>query len=308
MFSVMRRKGLALALSAALITPGIARAADNPVIDPGASDYDARMRDLDTQMRNALNTPVDFCDPTVMFQHQVAYTTLLAQKLQLQREREKVHPTIRQDVQKAVQAAADAGDLAEEMPIVDAYEAALKRSDNAGADALVRKMTVWERVRAAQRQHDFALVFRILTPMADGGDVKAQTQLAALYNRQTDYPVPPDFKWPANLPPLGPPVPRDDALAFKYARMAAANGNETGQMLLAKTYACGLGTPKDPVRAYAWFSLAASQSLLTLGTNDWPQDLLRKRDFVAIGMSRDDLQRARHLIIQCHASGYKDCD
>ncbi|HEX4273051.1 MAG TPA: hypothetical protein VHZ32_16790 [Rhizomicrobium sp.] len=306
MFRIMHRKGLAFALSVALNLPGIAIAAENPTAD--ASDYDARLRDLDTQMRNVLNTPTDFCDGPAMFEQQVAYTTLLGKKFQLQRERETVHPTIRQSVQKVVQTAADEGELAEEMPIVDDYEAAMKRGDAAAADALVKKMTPWEQVRAAQTQHNYALVFGLLTPMADRGEVKAQSYLAALYNPQTDYYVPPSFKWPASLPPLPPPPPRDGALAFKYARMAAANGDVVAEQVLAKTYACGLGTPRDPVKAYAWFSLAVSQSALMLDTDGRPEDLLRKRAFIAASMSHDDVQRAKHLIIRCHASGYKDCD
>jgi hypothetical protein len=47
MFRIMHRKGLALALSVALNLPGIAIAAENPTAD--ASDYDARLRDLDTR-------------------------------------------------------------------------------------------------------------------------------------------------------------------------------------------------------------------------------------------------------------------
>lgn len=52
---------------------------------------------------------------------------------------------------------------------------------------------------------------------------------------------------------------RDDKAAFAYAQQAAAGGDVAGQVLLAKLYYFGQGTPKDLVQSARWFRAAAAQ-------------------------------------------------
>ena len=57
-------------------------------------------------------------------------------------------------------------------------------------------------------------------------------------------------------------MPQDVVEAAKWYRKAAEQGSLAGQAGLADAYFQGLGVAQDYVRAYAWFSLAASNSLL----------------------------------------------
>lgn len=299
---------LRLAVVVAVLCAPAARAAEDPGADISAADYDARMRDLDTQLRNIVNTPVDFCDPVAMDAHGRDYSKVYYEKWKLTRARENLHPlhqsasqSVRQAAQHAADTFADEGLLDDPPQIVEDYEAAMKRHDAKAAEALFARMTPWEQERAAESQHNHALTFSILTPMAEQGDVKAQRRLAILYSWESNFDQ-------ATITHAAAPVPRDDALAFKYAAQASSNGDEVTQELLARAYACGMGTPRDLVKAYAWFSLAVSQSALMLDTDEQPAELLRRRDFIAAQMSHDDIQRAKHLLMACHRSQYKACD
>jgi hypothetical protein len=115
------------------VTTGQVLAAADPTADANKADYDARMRDLDTQMRNAVNTPVDFCDPVALEAYGHPINAILFQKFNLKREREKMHPTIKQNVQAVVQTMADEGLLNDPPQIVEDYTAAMKRGDKTAA-------------------------------------------------------------------------------------------------------------------------------------------------------------------------------
>lgn len=288
------RLARALCFAVAVVSAPAARAAEDPKADLSAADYDAKMRDIDTQLRNVLNTPTDFCDHAAVEAQNRAYDLGLFEKFNLQRQREKIHPTIKQDVEAVVQAVNDSGE-SRETPAINAYDDDMKQGDSAAANALWKRMTPWEQARGAERQHNYGLAVKVLAPAADQGDVKAQAELGFLYSMGN-----PLIGATAGL--------RDDAQAFKYMRLAAGNGDEGSQQFVAKLYACGIGTQKDLVRSYAWFSLALSQSAVMLNTSDRPQEIVRQRDFIAAQMSRDDIQRAKRLLIQCHKSEYKACD
>lgn len=296
---MLTRIACALCLVLVFCAP-VVRAAEDPEADAGAADYDARMRDFDTQIRNIQNTPTDLCDPVAMDAQKLAWLIVSGQKHALRDQQEKKHPTGQQAAKAAADAMADEG-MAMDFPQgLQDYEAAMKRGDTVAADTLLKKMTPYEQSRAAESQNDYPRVYRILTPLADQGDVQAQRRLAVLYSWDTNFDMAKIHKTTTNI--------RDDALAFKYALLGSLNGDEISQEVLAKAYACGLGTPKDLVKAYAWFSLAVSQSALMLKTEDVPQALLRQRDFIAALMSHDDIQRAKHLLMACHRSQYKACD
>ena len=54
-------------------------------------------------------------------------------------------------------------------------------------------------------------------------------------------------------------VPEDDAEAVRWYRLAAEQGYATAQFNLGLMYANGEGVPEDDVTAYAWLNIAAAQ-------------------------------------------------
>ena len=53
-------------------------------------------------------------------------------------------------------------------------------------------------------------------------------------------------------------VPKDDAEAVKWYRLAADQRDAGAQNNLGYMYANGMGVPEDYVRAYAWLNIAAA--------------------------------------------------
>lgn len=99
-------------------------------------------------------------------------------------------------------------------------------------------------VQAIQRKaYDDAV--RLLLPLAQGGDARAQARLAALYYH-------------------GHGVAESDADAFVWYRRAAVQGVAEAQYQLANMYAFGLGVPADDEadadrHAAQWYFVAARQ-------------------------------------------------
>ena len=54
-------------------------------------------------------------------------------------------------------------------------------------------------------------------------------------------------------------VPKNDAEAVRWYRMAAEQGDADAQLNLGYMYGTGEGIPKDYVQAYAWYNIAAAQ-------------------------------------------------
>jgi uncharacterized protein len=98
-------------------------------------------------------------------------------------------------------------------------------------------------LQAVQRK-DYAAAVRLLQPLAEGGDARAQVQLGSLYYH-------------------GHGVPEDDARALQWYDRAARQGHAQAQYLLANLYAFGhAGVPEghDAMRVAAqWYFEAARQ-------------------------------------------------
>ena len=75
---------------------------------------------------------------------------------------------------------------------------------------------------------------------AESGDPEAQVDVGMTYR-------------------FGRGVPRDNAEAAKWFRLAADQGNATAQASLGSMYALGDGLPRDYVEAGKWYRLAAEQ-------------------------------------------------
>jgi len=111
-------------------------------------------------------------------------------------------------------------------------------SGPAGADET--DAAVFRSAVAAYKRGDYAEAVDGLRILADYGDAKAQSGLAAMYVKG-----------------LG--VPQDHAEAVKWFGKAAEQGFASAQYDLGAMYGNGRGVAKDYVRAHMWFSLAAAQ-------------------------------------------------
>jgi uncharacterized protein len=85
---------------------------------------------------------------------------------------------------------------------------------------------------------------------------------------------------------LGYGVPKNDAEAVKWYRLAADQGNTNGQYALGSAYFFGEGVPQNYILAYMWLSLAAVQG---------DQKAVNNRDFVAAKMTRTQIAEAQRL-------------
>jgi hypothetical protein len=93
---------------------------------------------------------------------------------------------------------------------------------------------------AAYSKADYVTALRLWRPLADQGDVLAESYLGRMYF-------------------LGRGVPQDYAEAMKWYRLAADQGERRAQANLGLMYDKGLGVDKDHVRAHMWLNLAAAQ-------------------------------------------------
>ena len=93
---------------------------------------------------------------------------------------------------------------------------------------------------AAYRAGNFTEALREWTPLAEQGNADAQFNLAFLYRN-------------------GQGVPRDNAEAGRWFRLAAEQGDADAQYNLAFIYDTGAGVAQDEAAAVRWYRLAAEQ-------------------------------------------------
>ena len=129
---------------------------------------------------------------------------------------------------------------------------------------------------------DYAKALRILRPLAEQGDIRAQTLLGNIYAEGKG--VPEDYaeavKWYRKAAEQG------DAGAVKWFRKAAEQGYAGAQYNLGTMYGNGEGVPKDSVLAYMWLNLAAAQGL---------KDAQKGRGLVAEEMTPDQIAEAQRM-------------
>jgi hypothetical protein len=128
---------------------------------------------------------------------------------------------------------------------------------------------------AAFAREDYANALNFLKPLADQGNVGAQTQLGMMY--ENALVVPQDYAVALKLFRLsaeqgyfaaqynlsamyskGTGVKQDHAEAAKWLKLAAEQGFGQAQFMLGRMYSRGKELPPDYVQAYMWYSLAAS--------------------------------------------------
>ena len=120
----------------------------------------------------------------------------------------------------------------------------------------------------AIQRGDFAEAYKELKPLAEQGNVRAQFNIALMYDSG-----------------LG--VTLDYVEAAKWYRKAAEQGLADAQHNLAVIYAGGKGFEQDLVKTYFWFDLAAASGMDTAERN---------RDTAASNMTAQQIAEARRKV------------
>jgi len=129
---------------------------------------------------------------------------------------------------------------------------------------------------AAYQKADYKTALRLLRPLADQGDPRAETTLGVMYDE-------------------GHGVPQDDAEALKWYRRAAEQGYAQAQFNLGVMYARGEAHDgrQDNVSAHMWFNLAASR--FPASEPIARSAAIKSRDAVASKMSPEEIAHAQQL-------------
>jgi TPR repeat protein len=93
--------------------------------------------------------------------------------------------------------------------------------------------------QAAYERGDYVSALRVLRPLAEGGDARAQYMVGLAYD-------------------LGNGVPQDHAKAANWYRKAAIQGAPDARASLGALYARGQGVPQDYVQAAQWWRLVGN--------------------------------------------------
>ena len=138
-----------------------------------------------------------------------------------------------------------------------------------------------ENAIAAYRKGDYETTLRLIRPLAEQGDPRAQSALGTMY--ETGFGVTQDYK-----------------AAATWYRKAADQGNARAQYDLGALYERGDGVPRDYVQAFKWYSLAASRFGATqLATAD---AVTAASTSLAAKMTPAQVEEARKLAQQWRAS------
>ena len=131
---------------------------------------------------------------------------------------------------------------------------------------------------AAVNRGDFATALRIIQPLADQGNAKAQTLLGLMYAE-------------------GSGVAQSYAEAMRWYRRAADQGDYNAQMFIGFLYRDGNGVPQDYVQSYLWLNLAAQSNAPAEEPGHYTpaQIAAMGRDDVARLMSPAQLAKAQNL-------------
>ncbi len=169
---------------------------------------------------------------------------------------------------------------------------------------------------AAAKAGDFAVALQLWTPLAKGGDARAQYELGYLYvtglgvkkNCATG------IEWYGKAAKQGHAVAQHDlgyayetgqcvpenfSKALYWYRQAVKGKYPPSFNNLAIMYDNGEGVNKDPVLAYMWWTLA-----MELGH----PKAMGYRDAASKGMSSEDKTLALKKAKSCKKSKYRECD
>ena len=168
---------------------------------------------------------------------------------------------------------------------------------------------------AAHGRGDYAQTLKILRPLSEQGNARAQSNLGVMYNN--GHGVTQDYKeavkWyglaaaqrDASAQHLlgtmydnGQGVTQDFKEAVKWFRLAAAQGVAIAQFDLGLMYAIGEGVTQDYASAHMWFDLASAAV---------HADGAKNRDMVAKEMTLQQIEKAQNMARTCQARNFKGC-
>lgn len=156
----------------------------------------------------------------------------------------------------------------------------------------------------AYERGDYGLALRNLRPLAENGDVAAQTKLGNMYYLGLGVPEnnKEAAKWLhkaadhgdleaqitlATMYILGVGVEQDYTKAANLLRSPAERGISGAQFMLGMLYMNGQGLAQDPVQAYMWLDLAASRG---------SKAALEARAELTAKMSSEQIAQARAMV------------
>jgi hypothetical protein len=156
----------------------------------------------------------------------------------------------------------------------------------------------------------FPLALKLVQPLADQGNARAQSLLGLMYYhgrgmKQNDAAAAKWFQLAAdqddaraqfNLGVMhaeGQGVPQDYVQAIKWYRLAAEQGEARAMFNVGVSYAEGQGTDQNYILAYMWFNLAAPRFLPSEA--DRRRIAIHNRDLTASRMSREQIAEAQRL-------------
>lgn len=157
---------------------------------------------------------------------------------------------------------------------------------------------------AAYSRGDYASALRIIRPLAEQDNARAQFRLGVMYGSGEGVPKSDaeQLKWFRRAAYQGDAdaqyfvgamysfgingLQQDYAEAVKWFRLAADQGRANAQAVLGTMYTQGHGMPQDYVRAHMWLNLSAAQG---------DQDAAKKRDNVAQHMTPAQIAEAQKL-------------
>ena len=113
--------------------------------------------------------------------------------------------------------------------------------DLAQAVGVAKPASAFDAVRAAYQKGDYETVLRLGRPLADQGDVRAQSMVGLVHYLGRGG------------------VPQDLDEAAKWFRLAGDQGDATAQFYLGLMYAEGRGVPQNYAEAARWYRLAAER-------------------------------------------------
>ena len=133
---------------------------------------------------------------------------------------------------------------------------------------------------AAHQRGDYVTAARLLLPLAERGNTRAQTLVGFMYESGEGLPQ------------------AYDAAAYWY-KQSAVRGDPDAQSLLGLMYDKGHGVPLDYVLAYKWLNLAAASA----GKRE-REYYLHLRDAVASKMSNGQIAEGQRLSLEWRPGAY----
>ena len=157
----------------------------------------------------------------------------------------------------------------------------------------------------AHTRGDYKTAYKLLAPLAEQGNAKAQFRLGVMYEHSLG--VPQDYKTAVKWYRLSAEqglaiaqsrlgflhllgirgVQQDYKEAVKWSRLAAEQGNAIAQYFLGHSYADGQGVLQDYALAHMWFNLC--------GASGDDEDCVENRNRVEKKMTPSQIEKAQEM-------------